>query len=344
MNPALTRRCRGVSAGPAAVGTRPVSGTVLAVTDTDTPLDGPTAAPLGEGAVVVLVNPTAAHGRHRGLPEQVAQRLAATGRAVRTIETGTAAQARTVCEQAVADGAAAIVTVGGDGTVHGALQAVAGSATALGPVPGGTGNDFALGVGLPADTAQALETIAGALTRGRVRRLDLARMTRPDGVVRWFGTVLAAGFDAIVNDRANRMRLPRGPRRYDIAVLIELARLRPRHYTVHLDGVRHEFDAVLLALGNTAYYGGGMRICPSAEPDDGLLDLVVAGPVRRTTLVRIKPQVYRGTHVNHPQVRSYRARTVEIAAEGITGYADGERTEPLPVTVTAVPGALRLLG
>jgi diacylglycerol kinase (ATP) len=168
-------------------------------------------------------------------------------------------------------------------------------------------------------------------------------MDGPDGSTRYFGAVLGAGFDAIVNERANAMRWPRGPRRYDLATYLELARLRPRRYVITLDGQRTETDAVLVAVGNTASYGGGMRICPAADPTDGLLDVVVAN-CSRATLVRLKPKVYKGTHVEHPAVSAYRARTVEIAADGIVTYVDGERACPLPVTVTSVPGALTLLG
>src|SRR5690606_31044206 len=105
----------------------------------------------------------------------------------------------------------------------------------------------------------------------------------------------------------------------------------------------HTLDAVLVAVGNTASYGGGMRITPGAVADDGLLDVLVAGPISRTTLVRLKPRVYRGTHVEHEACSVFRARVVEIAAEGITTYADGERCCPLPVRITSEPGALRLL-
>jgi diacylglycerol kinase (ATP) len=160
----------------------------------------------------------------------------------------------------------------------------------------------------------------------------------------WFGAVLGAGFDAIVNEKANRMRWPRGPRRYDVAILAELIRLRARAYTVTLDGVRREEPAIIVAVGNTASYGGGMRICPDADPTDGLLDVVIGQPMSRWTMMRIKPSLYDGTHVDHPLVDQYRARTVTIAAEGITTYADGERALPLPVTVEAVPGALTRVG
>lgn len=305
---------------------------------------GSAAVPIGDGPVAVLANPTAGRGRYADLLPAVLERLGAAGRPVRVLEARTAGQAQAGCHAAVADGVAALVAVGGDGTVHLALQAVAGTPVGFGPVPVGTGNDFALETGFPADPIAATDVIIDALRAGRARPVDLARMTGPDAPPRWYGAVLGAGFDAIVNERANRMRWPRGPLRYDLAILVELARLRPRAYTLRLDGVAHEIEAVLVAVGNCASYGGGMRICPAADPTDGLLDVVVAGAVGRGTLMRIKPQVYRGTHVDHPLVRAYRARTVEItAAEGIVCYADGERIGPLPVTVDAVPGAVRLL-
>ncbi|MEU6205209.1 diacylglycerol kinase [Micromonospora musae] len=306
-----------------------------------TAADHPSVDP--EGPVAVLVNPTAGRGRHRGLLTPVISRLAGAGREVRLLEARSADQAETVCRTAVAGGVAALVAVGGDGTVHRALQAVAGTSIPFGPVPAGTGNDFATDTGFPPDPLAAAEVIAGALRAGRTRPVDLARLTGPTGPPRWYGAVLAAGFDAIVNERANRMRWPRGARRYDLAIMVELARLRPRRYKLRLDGVPYELDAVLVAVGNCPSYGGGMRICPDADPTDGLLDVVVGGRLDRRTLIRVKPSIYQGTHLRHPLVSSHRVRTVELAAEGITTYADGERALELPVTVTAVPGALRLL-
>jgi diacylglycerol kinase (ATP) len=293
--------------------------------------------------IVVLRNPGAGKGRHRGSLPGVLERLAAAGRPLRVLDADTPADAEAACRDAVAAGAAALVAMGGDGTVHLAQQAVAGTAVPLGVIPAGTGNDFATSTGVPADLYAAADAVAAALREDRGRRLDLARITALDGTVRWYGAVLAAGFDAIVNERGNRMRRPRGPVRYDIAILLELARLRARRYTVTVDGQTSTMDASLLAIGNTAAYGGGMRVCPDADATDGLLDMVWAEPISRTALIRIKPSVYRGTHVNHPKVHSLRAREITLAAEGIVCYADGERISPLPVTVTAVPGAVTLL-
>jgi diacylglycerol kinase (ATP) len=298
------------------------------------------ASETGRGTLAVLANPAAGRGRIARLLPGVVARLGATGRPVTTLEAGSAAEAEDAARAALAAGATGLVAVGGDGTVHTALQVVAGTGVPLGIVPAGTGNDFARAVGVPDDPIAAADAIAHA---AGTRPIDLARMTGADGRIRWFGAVLGAGFDAVVNERANAMRFPRGPRRYDVAVLVELARLRPRRYTLTLDGVSHTIDAVLVAVGNTASYGGGMRICPAADPTDGLLDVVVAARMGRLTLMRIKPSVYRGSHVEHPLVSSFRARTVTLAADGITAYADGERAFPLPVTVTCVPGALSLL-
>jgi diacylglycerol kinase (ATP) len=293
--------------------------------------------------IAVLANPLAGRGRHRGLLPGVLQRLGADGRAVRLLTAQTGAEAARACHEAVADGVAALVAVGGDGTVHQALQAVAGQPVGFGVVPAGTGNDFAAGTGVPADPYAAAGAIVAALRTGREHRVDLARMTGDAGEARWFGAVLAAGFDAIVNERANRMRWPRGPRRYDLAILLEMARLRPRAYQLELDGVDHGFEGTLVAVGNCASYGGGMRIVPDADPCDGLLDVVIAAPLGRAALVRLKPRLRHGTHVTDPRVTTFRARQVRLSAEDIIGYADGERIGPLPLEITCVPGAIRLL-
>jgi diacylglycerol kinase (ATP) len=100
---------------------------------------------------------------------------------------------------------------------------------------------------------------------------------------------------------------------------------------------------MLVAVGNGPSYGGGMRVTPDARLDDGLLDVMVVGPISRPEFLRIFPRVYAGTHVRHPAVTIRRARSVTVAASGIVGYGDGERFGPLPMTMTAVPRAVSLL-
>ncbi|HEY9408208.1 MAG TPA: YegS/Rv2252/BmrU family lipid kinase [Jiangellaceae bacterium] len=284
--------------------------------------------------VALLVNPTAGRGRGARAGRVAAERLTAAGIAVRVLQGRDVREAADLAGEAVADRAGALVVVGGDGMVHLGVQAVAGTSTPLGVVPAGTGNDLARALGLPLRDPLGA---AGVVVAGARRRIDLGRS---EG--QWFAGVVAAGFDARVNDRVNRMRWPRGPRRYDLATLAELGVFRPISYRMDLDGETSELEAMLVAVGNIPSYGGGLRITPDASLDDGEFDVVVVAPVSKATLVRVFPRVRRGTHLAHPAVSVRRARTVRLDAAGVTAYVDGERLGPLPRSFEVVPAAVEV--
>ncbi|MFD8152477.1 diacylglycerol kinase [Streptomyces sp. NPDC059720] len=293
------------------------------------------------GEITLFVNPTAGCGRGARAAQPAASALRAAGFSVRTVLGEDAADALARARAAVAGGTGALVAVGGDGMANLALRAVAGTRTPLGLVAVGTGNDFARALGMPVrEPAAAGRMIADALKGGRIRDIDLGQVGD-----RWFGTVLASGFDSRVNDRGNRMRWPAGRLRYDLATIAELAGLRPVPYRIRLDGGEtREVEATLVAVGNGPSYGGGMRICPGADLTDGLFDITVIGHCSRRTLLRVFPGVYRGTHVGHPAVTVLRAARVEIAADGVTGHADGESLGALPLSARCVPGGVRVVG
>src|SRR5215475_150756 len=142
------------------------------------------------GPVAVLLNPTAGRGRHRAAVPAVLATLRSTGRDVRVIEANGPQAALEAAHAAVAEGAAVLVTAGGDGTVNLGLQAVASTGIGFGGIPMGTGNDFIREVGLPSDPVAAASVIADAVCAGRRRDIDLARMVTTDGVARWYGAVL----------------------------------------------------------------------------------------------------------------------------------------------------------
>jgi diacylglycerol kinase (ATP) len=289
--------------------------------------------------VAVLVSPAAGRGRAATLAAQVLAAFGEAGFAPELLPAASAAEAEAQAAAAVAAGTRAVVAVGGDGTQHAALQAVAGTSTPLAPVPAGTGNDLVLALGVPRDPVAAARAAAEDLKAGTTRTVDLGRTGN-----RWWATVLCCGFDSAVTDRANRLRWPRGRRRYDVAVLAELARLRPRELTLVLDGESQTLPITMVAVGNTAWYGGGMRICPGADPADGLFDVTVVGAISRLQLMRTKPRLTSGTHVDHPAVSVFRASRVELSSPGVTTYADGEPVAPLPAVAECVPGALNVLG
>lgn len=290
--------------------------------------------------ITLFVNPTAGRGRGAHAAQPAAAALRAAGFSVRTVIGEDAGDALRRARTAVDGGTGALIAVGGDGMASLALQAVAGTRTPLGVIAVGTGNDFARALGLPVrDPAAAGALVAAALKEERIRDVDLGRVGAT-----WFGTVLASGFDSRVNDRGNRMRWPTGRFKYDLAMLAELAAFKPVPYRVTLDDdVVHEVDATLVAIGNGTSYGGGMRICADADMSDGLFDVTVVGDCSRTTLLKVFPRVYKGTHLDHPKVTVHRAATVRIEAAGTTGYADGERLGELPLTATCVRGAVRVL-
>jgi diacylglycerol kinase (ATP) len=289
--------------------------------------------------ITLVVNPTAGRGRGARAARPAASALRAAGFQVRTVLGHDAEDALARARAAVAEGTGALVAVGGDGMANLALQAVAGTRTPLGLVAVGTGNDFARALGLPLrDPAAAGRQIADALKGARLRDVDLGRVGGT-----WFGTVLASGFDSRVNDRGNRMRRPAGRLTYDLAMLAELAFLKPFPYRITLDdGETREIEATLVAVGNGTSYGGGMRICAGADLGDGLFDVTVVGKCSRTTLLTVFPRVYKGTHLGHPLVTVHRAARVELVAEGVTGYADGEPLGPLPLIAECVPAAVRV--
>ena len=168
--------------------------------------------------------------------------------------------------------------MGGDGMMHLGVNTCApehllgGHPTALGLIPAGTGNDLCRGVGLdPADPVAAAGVIAG----GRTEPIDVMRVN-----AHFVGAVLATGFDALVNGRANALPWPKGSMRYPLATWPSFGVLS-LNYRLTIDGRLRELEAMFVAIGNTCSYGGGMRICPQADPTDGLLDVTIIHPVSR---------------------------------------------------------------
>ncbi|MEU7747524.1 YegS/Rv2252/BmrU family lipid kinase [Nonomuraea sp. NPDC049158] len=290
--------------------------------------------------LVLLVNPAARGGRTVRLLGPVARRLRAGGAEVSVIVGDSAADALERACAAVAERPDALVAFGGDGLVHLAVQAVAGTDVPLGIIPAGTGNDIATALGVPRkDPIAAARTVL----RGRSRLVDAARV-RAGRAEELFAGVVCCGFDSRVNERANGLTWPPGMARYLLATVQELRRFRPIPFRVTFDdGEPIEREAMLVAVGNTSSYGAGMRVCPDARPDDGLLDVMILEAVSTAEFVRVFPSVYRGSHVSHQAVSVRRVRSVRLEAPDVVAYADGERIGPSPITCEIQPGALRVI-
>lgn len=290
--------------------------------------------------IAVAINPRASFGRGADVGDVVVQTLRGAGYEVTTliepdgeslwVSTGAAIRKHD-----------ALVVVGGDGMAHLGANVVAETRIPLGIVPTGTGNDLARGLGIAISNAEvAMNQLLEALER-EPRVIDAGRI-RGESTDRWFACIFSAGFDAIVNERANQMRWPKGRQRYNLALLRELAALAPIHYRIELDDETIDTRAMLVAVANNTSFGGGMLVTPDAQLDDGLFDILIVQPLSRIAFLRIFPRVFKGTHVSDPRVRIVRSRRVTIHADTVVAYADGERIAPLPLELEIVPGALRV--
>lgn len=296
--------------------------------------------------VVVAINPSASFGAKASIGPALVQTLRGEGHDVTSLTEPSWVELLESARAAVKSRVDALVVVGGDGIVNLGANLVAGTKVPLGIIPSGTGNDMCRALGIPHDNTEgAIKVLADALRDGP-RTIDAARITwTEDGEKkqRWFLCALSAGFDAIVNERANNMRNPKGPSRYIIALMIELAKLKRIAYKLTLDGRVIETEGSLVSLGNGISLGGGMNITPDAKLDDGLLDVLIVKPLSRVAFLRIFPRVFKGEHLSDPRVTVQRAKKVRIEAEGVSAYGDGERIGPLPIDVEVVPGAVRVL-
>lgn len=229
-----------------------------------------------------------------------------------------------------------LFVVGGDGMMHHALNEILSTTTIrqipIGLIPSGTGNDFARALGL--DIRDPTQNIDAYLATPPAL-VDLGEVNG-----RRFGAICSTGFDSLVNESANSMAWPKGKRKYDIAMLQELPRFKARRYQITIDGKCLDAEAMLIAVGNGSSYGGGMKVCPNARLDDGLLDVMILHPVPKFEFLKIFPKVYSGAHVAHPEVEIIKGKSITITGDAIT-YADGERISPTPVTINALSGALK---
>ena len=225
-----------------------------------------------------------------------------------------------------------VITAGGDGMVHSAIQNLAMSDVALLPLPGGTGNDFVRALKIPLNLRNF-----DWLEKLRFTRVDLASTG-----TQYFCAILSSGFDSRVNERANLLKWPKGRQKYNLAMIQELITFDSMPFHIIIDGTDYHRDAMLIAVANSTSYGGGMKICPNAQLDDGLLDVLILNQVSKLEFIKVFPRVFKGTHIKHRQVELFQGTVIEIFADA-TAYADGEYLQPLPVKISVAPKALKLL-
>ncbi len=231
-----------------------------------------------------------------------------------------------------------VVACGGDGTFHLALNSLPDLQIPIAVLPMGTGNDLARYLGI-----KKLKMGIAALRAGAPVKMDMGTIELTDGSTRRFAGIASCGFDAQVNERANTYLGPAGTLKYLVALAVELVRLNSREFRVSTNGGEHQAGRfTLIAVGNTSSYGGGLRMCPTADAFDKSFEVTYVDHVTRRLLVRVLPKVFWGGHTKHRQVTQSVAQKIEIGGDEFLVYADGERIGHGPVVITLHPGAMRV--
>lgn len=280
---------------------------------------------------LIAINPHSGNGRGASVASEVIRYLSLHDISYRSIAAATAMElSTTLMRELDAKSYSGVIAVGGDGLTHLVLQVVVPRNIPFAIVPAGTGNDFVRTLGWSLDD---IEPLLKKVTTTEPSSIDLGNVDSE-----WFGAILSTGFDSIVNERANKLKWPHGPQRYNVAIAMELPRFKPSRYEITVDGRTFTTEAMLIAVGNGKSYGGGMNVCPQAQINDGHFDITILEPVSKVEFINVFPKVYSGSHIAHPQVKTLRAKKVSINAIAIA-YADGERIGPAPVSAECIKDA-----
>jgi diacylglycerol kinase (ATP) len=279
----------------------------------------------------IAINPSSGHGRGATVAREVIEFFSERMISYQIFSAGSADQLSLDLKKFLdTSNCQGIISVGGDGLAHLVLQLAAPRHIPFAIMPAGTGNDIVRSLGW------SLTDISGYLSRvisEKPQSIDLGNVDDE-----WFAAILSTGFDSKVNERANQLAWPKGPSRYNVAIALELPKFQPLSYTLTLDTQTIETEAMLIAIGNGRSYGGGMYVCPQAQMNDGLFDVMILEPVSKIEFLKVFPKVYSGSHISHPRVKIFRSQKVALVADAIA-YADGERIGPAPLSAECIRDA-----
>lgn len=288
------------------------------------------------------MNPVAGGNRGAQVGAEVISLLSQSGHPVVNLSGSNLIEARAHAEEAIgANSIDALVVVGGDGMAHLGTNVCAGKNILMAVIPAGTGNDAAAMLGMPlTNTAESVRVVLEGISSPN--KIDAIKVSH-GGKVTWALGSASAGFDALAAARANAISWPKGPMRYYVAMLLELAKFKPIKYQSVVDGNPRDFEAMLCVVSNTGIYGGGMLVVPGASVTDAKLDVLLVKKMSRLKFVTIFPRVYKGTHITDKDVEIFKASKISITASGMPIYSDGEYVGQAPFEAEVVPGALTII-
>ncbi|MCL2671821.1 MAG: diacylglycerol kinase family lipid kinase [Clostridiales bacterium] len=285
----------------------------------------------------LIVNPIAGRGAAKRALAQASALLAEKGHSFSVMVSEYAGHSTELAKQAVREGHAVIVALGGDGTVREVAIGLLGSDVVMGILPCGTGNDFARPLQIPKEIEKSVDI----LLHGEDRRIDAGYANDE-----FFINVAGFGFDVDVLDATEFFKTKPllSASAYMLGLLRSLTRLQLRDTKIIVDGVEMQKRVLLIAAGNGTHFGGGMQITPQALPHDGLLDLCIVHDVTRRTVLRVLPKLMKGTHIKETKFVTYlKARECTAISSPIARTeTDGEVVGLTPVTFRVEANALTI--
>lgn len=295
---------------------------------------------------VFLVNPASANGSTGRRWPELARRAAAAGLEGATLFSERQGHLAELAREAALGGAELLVVVGGDGSVNEVANGLAGLGRQpeVAVVPRGTGWDFSRTFGIPRKIDEAVQVAL----EGDVRSIDVGRASYRawDGsdATTSFANVASAGMSGAIAKRANETTKALGGKAsYLWATFAVFSGWEASEIELAVDGERRTGRMFDVVVANGRFFGGGLEVCPEAEPDDGLFDVLTIGDVTKRDLVQTMPKMYRGTHLPHPKAELLRGSSVTVTSEtALPIELDGEQPGTTPVTFEVVGAGLRL--
>lgn len=229
------------------------------------------------------------------------------------------------------------IGVGGDGTIHYMANILAGTDKNLGVIPTGSGNDIAANLSLPSD----VKSCCSIIKKGTTKRLDLGLINDKY----YYLCIAGSGFDSQVNDLANNTRLPiKGPAKYSYSVYKTLITFKSKKFFMDYNNNHREIFGMMIAASIMPSYGGGMKITPNADPEDGLFDICIIKRMSKLHFIKVFPKVYEGKHTEDNNVEIFRTNHLKLDSEyQFSVFADGEYICKLPASFRVVPKMLNFI-
>jgi YegS/Rv2252/BmrU family lipid kinase len=277
--------------------------------------------------ILVITNPLAGAGKTLRLLPRIRQWLSLSPHEFSFVTPPSSEEMRLEIMKSPAQGTEALLLIGGDGTVHQALPAIAQTNLPFGFLPCGRGNDFARNIGLP----PKLKKTCSLPSNPWLQKVDLPGVNGSP-----FISVAYVGFDAEVNNLANDARgYFGGTLGYIVCVLKTLKNFRPFEVEITIDGDTWRERVMMVTVANAPFYGGGMKIAPDANMNDGLLNVCIVKEISKLELLWEFPKVFKGTHIDHPRIMMKSGRSVRLTSdEPRKIFADGEYVGHLPADCT----------